>query len=118
MDFCDFLCENLFVVHRVTDGGAAQNSRVDKIRPPTAAVTNSTSPSKPRQSVALDGSASRDMFGALPRAFEWDFGDGSAAQTTTTPTTQHAFGDVGHFVVTLCVRDSNGLSAKASVIQT
>ena len=35
-------------------------TRIDKLQPPTSKVVDAPSPSKPKQSVAFDGSATRD----------------------------------------------------------
>ncbi|MBN1873581.1 MAG: PKD domain-containing protein [Anaerolineae bacterium] len=40
----------------------------------------------------------------------WDFGDGTTASGTLTPT--HAYGDNGTYIVTLTVTDTTGLSAQ------
>merc|ERR1712129_294248 len=44
-------------------------------------------------------------------------GDGTPQQTTQQPTTKHAYKQIGHYQVTVTVKDKNGLTAKASVNQ-
>ena len=74
----------------------------------TAAFT--FSPTQPAVNVAVNFNASTSTGGATIASYKWDFGDGSAT-TTANPTVAHTFTANGSFVVTLTVKDSNGLTA-------
>jgi PKD repeat protein len=62
--------------------------------------------------VTFNASASRAPFGALSR-YQWNFGDGTAAQSTTSVTITHVFAASGTYVVNLVVLDADG---KASTV--
>lgn len=64
--------------------------------------------------VNFDGSASTDPeAGTL--SYRWDFGDGTAPFTTTTPRVTHVYTDSGIFNAELRVLDSEGLFDTATV---
>jgi len=102
---------------KVTDSNPSRNNRIDQIRPPEAHLVSNPPESKPNDAVAFDASASKDMYNQPCASFTWDFGDGSPQPTTKQPTTTHAYKEVGHYPVTVTVKDKNGLTAKASVNQ-
>jgi glucose/arabinose dehydrogenase len=85
-------------------------------RPPTAAVAASpTSGSLPLR-VGFDGSGSGDPDAGGTLSYLWNFGDGSAAQTTTAATVSHAYSVKGTYTASLRVRDNHGaLSDPATV---
>lgn len=56
--------------------------------------------------IQFDGSTSTSYDGAL--TYSWDFGDGSAVQTSTEPVMPHTFNQADNFTVTLTVKDANG----------
>jgi PKD repeat protein len=66
--------------------------------------------------VGFDGSGSGDPDAGDTLSFLWDFGDGSATQTTATPTTSHTYSTKGTYTASLRVRDNHGaLSDPATV---
>jgi PKD repeat protein len=75
---------------------------------PVANFTASPSPAPPGSSVAFDASASVEpKAGETITKYEWDFdGDGTYDQTTSTPTTSHAYAARGQYNVGLRVTDS------------
>jgi PKD repeat protein len=62
--------------------------------------------------VTFNASASSAPFGALSK-YQWNFGDGSAVQSTTSVTITHVFAASGTYVVNLVVLDADG---KASTV--
>lgn len=70
--------------------------------------------------VAFSGVGSRDSDGTIA-TYIWNFGDGSAEQTTTTPVVQHVFPDTGAtclnvtYGVSLVVLDDRGGRGVASL---
>jgi YVTN family beta-propeller protein len=73
---------------------------------PTAAFA--VTPGPAGQSSTLDGSASSSPVGSIA-SYEWDFGDGKTA-ITTTPTVQHTYAAVGTYTVRLTVTNTAGTS--------
>ncbi len=73
---------------------------------PTAAFTST--PAQPGQQTAFNGSGSTDSDGTVAR-FDWDFGDGQTA-TTTTPTADHIYAAPGTYQAKLTVTDNEGCS--------
>ena len=69
---------------------------------PTAAFSAAVS----NLDVAFDGSGSSDAEGPIA-SYQWNFGDGTTAQTTS-PTTTHSYATGGSYTVTLRVTDSAG----------
>ncbi len=59
------------------------------------------------QSLTFDGSGSRDDDGDAIVNYRWTFGDGSS-QTTSRPTTSHAYASPGNYQASLVVIDSLG----------
>lgn len=60
--------------------------------------------------INLDGSGSSDPQGDL-REYIWDFGDGTPAETTTTPTNGHIYAETSKYEARLTVRDAQGLDS-------
>ncbi len=73
----------------------------------------SISPTNPRpaQTVNFNASGITSAGGATITAYEWDFGDGSAAVTSSSPSAQHAYATEQTFVARLTVTDSQGRTA-------
>lgn len=81
---------------------------------PTARLTASPRSGAPPLRVSFDGGASTDPDPDDSLTYLWNFGDGSAAQQTATPTTSHVYDASSPFppprsyAETLRVRDSRG----------
>jgi len=73
--------------------------------PPQAELSVSPAAGPAPLQVTLDGSASRDPDGD-PVTYEWAFGDGDTA-STTSPTTSHTYA-YGSYTATLRLRDRHG----------
>ncbi|HEX5245566.1 MAG TPA: fibronectin type III domain-containing protein [Gaiellaceae bacterium] len=73
---------------------------------PVAALAVTAAPAF--QTTVLDASASSVAFGSIA-SYAWDFGDGHTA-TTTSPTTGHAYQNVGVYAATVTETDSAGTS--------
>src|SRR5262249_18379613 len=58
---------------------------------------------------AFDASASTVRFGTIT-SFAWDFGDGTAPVTTSTPTTTHVYAVAGSSTASVTETDSAGTS--------
>jgi glucose/arabinose dehydrogenase len=83
--------------------------------PPIASVTaNPTSGGVPL-TVSFDGSASSDPDGNTPLTYEWAFGDGATA-TTSSSTTSHQYTSAGNYTASLVVRDSLGLASPPDTV--
>jgi PKD repeat protein len=74
----------------------------------TAAFT--FSPTSPAANVAVHFNASSSTSSAAIASYKWDFGDGHST-TTTTALVSHTYTLNGTFVVTLTIKDTNGLTA-------
>ena len=86
---------------------------------PTAAFAASTSTPPAGQSVSFDASASSTHDGDTIDSYTWNFGDGTAPRTTSTPRTTHSFANPGPVNVTLTVTDAgSAVSAPASHMLT
>ena len=85
-------------VRRIAFTGQANRSPVAR------ATANPTHGALPLN-VSFDGTTSFDPDGD-PLTYEWDFGDGSAHQTTATAT--HTYTTAGTFTASLTVRDNRG----------
>jgi PKD repeat protein len=80
--------------------------------PPVARLTV-TELASPALSVRADASGSTDTDAMPIASYRFDFGDGSPAIVTNAPTAiaQHAYSDIGKYVVSLIVTDSGGLAS-------
>ena len=63
--------------------------------------------------VSVNASASQDSDGSIA-SYTWNFGDGTAPVTTTTPNTTHAYTAGGPVTISLVVTDNDGATANAS----
>jgi PKD repeat protein len=96
-------------VHRVAFTGTANRAPIARV---TASPTSGPAPLH----VSFDGSTSSDPdSGDHVASYKWDFGDGSATSTTTTPTTTHDYA-AGDFTAKLTVTDSHGLASSAATV--
>src|SRR5205823_3611525 len=76
---------------------------------PTAALTASPTSGKVPLNVTFDGSGSSDPdAGDSVASYTFDFGDGSAPLTQSTPTATHTYTNAGDFRARLTVADSHG----------
>jgi len=79
---------------------------------PVAALAASPLAGNPPLVVNFDGSGSTDADpGDTIASYTFDFGDGSAAVTQSTPAISHTYNSNGHFRATLRVTDSRGLAS-------
>jgi glucose/arabinose dehydrogenase len=96
-------------IHRIALTGSVNRS-------PSASVAASPTSGPVPLTVGFDGSKSADPDTGDTLDYLWDFGDGSATQTTATPTTNHAYYTNGTYTASLRVRDNHGaLSDPATV---
>jgi DNA-binding beta-propeller fold protein YncE len=85
------------------------------ITPDQAPVANfAVTSASPGQPTTLDASSSTVRFGTIA-SYRWDFGDGSAPVTTTTPTTSHVYASAGSFTATVTETSSAGTSTGGEV---
>lgn len=99
-------------VNGVSDLGADQF--VD--RAPKAAIAASVTTPRQNQAVTLDASQSADPdAGDAIVSYQWDFGDGQQA-TTTTPTTTHAYAARGPFTAKVTVVDRQGTASDPATV--
>ena len=104
---------NYTVVLTVTDNQGASTSSSQVVaavapnKPPVAAFTQTVS----NLSVAFDGSTSADPDGTIA-SYSWNYGDGTALDTTVSPT--HVFAATGSYTVALTVTDNQGASNTVS----
>jgi PKD repeat protein len=80
---------------------------------PTAQLALTTLASPP-YTVRGDGTGSSATDGKTVTGYRFDWGDGSAATTTTTPTAQHTYSGPGTYTVSLIVTDSGGRTSPAA----
>jgi PKD repeat protein len=88
---------------------------------PTAGLTATTTSAGTGQSIVFDASSSQP--GSEPAGdqivkYVWDFGDGSAQQTTQGPTIAHAYGHTGQYRVVVQAVDQQGTPAQAIMTVT
>ncbi len=93
-------------IHRVTYTGNANRS------PHAAASATPTTSDSVPVTVSFDSSQSSDADGD-PLTFDWDFGDGSAHDSSANPA--HTYATAGRYVAKLTVTDPSGASDQATV---
>ena len=95
------------------DGSAAQapllHVEYSLVTGPTARLSLTPSTTTP-YTVTADGSASTAAAGSVVASYRFDFGDGTAAVTTTAPTASaaHTYANAGTYTVSLAVTDDAG----------
>jgi PKD repeat protein len=67
--------------------------------------------------VDFDGSGSSDPDASDTLSYRWDFGDGSPAETTTTPKTSHTYSTKGTYTASLRVEDNHGSVSDAATVR-
>lgn len=82
---------------------------------PEAKIQASSTTIKPGQTVRFTGLLSESKDGAKIVEWSWDFGNG---ETASGPTVSTTYEDVGSYLVTLTVKDSNGQTKSAFVTVT
>ena len=107
-----------FVALIVTDARGAQSMATVNItiqaHTPTASMSASDLEIDAGDTISFDASQSAPPQGVSGEAitkYVWNFGDGSASQTTQTPTTSHRFQKAGTYTVVLTVYDRQGEQA-------
>ena len=80
-------------------------------RGPVASFGYSPSSPRPTQSVQFDASASLTAPGHSIVTYMWNWGDGTAPQSTASPLAAHAFSAIGEYRVSLSVTDDLGRTA-------
>jgi hypothetical protein len=83
--------------------------------PPTAAATATPSSGVAPLTVDFSSAGSSEPEGEA-LAYDWDFGDGTARDTTANP--QHVYTSEGRYTATLTVRDPQGARATATAVVT
>jgi hypothetical protein len=93
-----------------SNGGNGDNNVTPPIPPgESAPVANSGGPyfGCVNRSISFDGSSSTDSDGTII-SYEWIFGDGNSGSGITI---DHAFSEVGNYIVNLTVTDDDGLTS-------
>ena len=85
-------------------GNSSSCCTISPDQAPTASFTTAINGS----TALLDGSASWSPVGGISQ-YQWDFGDGSTA-TTTSPLTTHTYTSSGMYTISLAVTNSTGTS--------
>jgi PKD repeat protein len=86
--------------------------------PPTAAFTPSATVTTPGTQLSFDGTQSTPGAGGTIADYRWNFGDGTTADTGTTPTATHAYTAPGTYTITLTTTDDLGVTAAATRVVT
>jgi PKD repeat protein len=94
-------------------GASASTSEQITVDEPTAAFTTSQAGAVPSAVVSFDASATSDPESSISD-YSWDFGDGTSADTGSTPSASHTYPNAGTYTVTLTVTDQLGLSDTAT----
>jgi hypothetical protein len=125
--------QSLEALHKFTTEGEFKvkaTVETDNLATPTIVLERTLTVSKPLpiarftatnpvlvgQVDTFDAKGSSGSEGSAVTEYKWEFGDGSAAVTTTTPSTTHAFGAAGHDTVTLRVTDAQKRTSKPTSI--
>src|SRR3954447_933222 len=102
---------------KVTDdlGATATATRTLLVlnRPPTAALAG-PAPAIRGEATTLDASGSADLDGSIA-TYDWTFGDGTTARTTT-PTTTHVYAANGAPTAKVVVTDDTGAASAAATL--
>src|SRR5205814_3631075 len=103
----------------LTSAPATASITVQAEQIPVARLSITQLAPTPPQTVRADGSTSTDPDHTPIASYRFDWGDGSAATTTSAPTAtaQHAYAAGGTYTVTLIATDS-GANASAPASQT
>jgi PKD repeat protein len=94
-------------------GVATQTVTVGTTSPGGLTAAFTFSPTSPAANVPVNFNASSSTGSAAIASYMWDFGDGHTT-TTSTPTVSHTYTANGTFVVTLTIKDVNGLTATSN----
>jgi PKD repeat protein len=81
------------------------------VDPPVANFVSAPTAPKVNDTVTFNASGSTVGAGGTITTYTWDFGNGSAPVTTTTPATQTVYAAQGTYIVTLTVNDNLGRQA-------
>jgi PKD repeat protein len=90
--------------------GAAQETAALPVPVVNQTPTGSFTATANGLTVTFDASASRDTEGPLA-SYQWTFGDGTTAQSTSSATVTHVYSASGTYVVNLVVLDANGVAS-------
>jgi PKD repeat protein len=121
--------QSLEALHRFTSEGeftVKATIKTDNLAMPTIVLERTLTVSKPLpiakfsatnpvqvgQVDTFDTKGSSGSEESAITEYKWEFGDGSAAVATTTPSTTHAFGAAGEYTVTLRVTDAQKRTSK------
>lgn len=101
------------------DGDSASVTRRVSVlnRPPVASLAWDEGRVWKGRTTTLNATASNDVDGRI-RQYEWDFGDGSEGQVTTSPLVNHVFEAAGQVTVTLSIVDDLGAGNSTQVVVT
>lgn len=80
-------------------------------RAPTAAISATPTSGAAPLTVSFNGSGSSDPDAGDTLTYIWNFGDGSAARETSTPTTSYTYQTAGTYTAQLTVRDNRGATS-------
>jgi hypothetical protein len=89
----------------------SQSISVRADAPPVPVLKVTPASGQPPLAVTADASGSTDTDATGIKNYTYNWGDGSASQTTTAKTAGHTYSTVGTFTVTLTVTDTANLSA-------
>ena len=88
---------------------------VSAVSDPVASFIASPTSATVGTPINFNGAASSASGGRTIATYTWDFGDGTGAGPSATPTTTHPFGVAGTYTVTLTVTDSAGATGTTTV---